>query len=584
MRRRIDVRYIGYDGARTSDAGGILRAAFETARIHAGPTTIVLPPGDYHVWPETTATRELYVSNTVGAEQDHRVKSIGLLLEGQSDLHLEARGARLLVHGRQTAIAIVDSRNVTVRGLEIDWAVPTVIDVTVEHAGVEGGRSWRVLSVPACTPFRVVGTSIEWHSEPSPFTGELYWTGRDGLAYSQVHDPTSGVTRRDRCPLFDDVESIERIDERRVRVVSRGSQLPTDEGLVYQLREIVRDHPGMLVLESEDVVLEDLQVRFLHGFGLVAQSGSSLTLDRVAFRTPSGLGRVSAGFADFVQCSSMSGDILIRDCVFDGPHDDPINIHGTYLAVVEVPRPDELVLEYRHPQTAGFAQFSPGDTVELLSRDTLQPVFTSAVIAVEGPSGRDHDSSLLTMRVRLERAAPVDVESQARRGELAAENTTRTPQVTIIGCRFRSSPTRAILVTTRRPILISGCEFDAIAMPCIQIAADARDWWESGAVTEASILGNTFHAVSAGVLQVAPGSVPGGPPVHGSVTFAGNAVELAAPLLAELRGLARFTASGNTFRRMGDYAAADVVVLADSTVRIDWSTSITQPRPTIRPV
>lgn len=31
----------------------------------------------------------------------------------------------------------------------------------------------------------------------------------------------------------------------------------------------------------------------------------------------------------------MAGQVRIADCVFDGPHDDPVNVHGTYLVVTE---------------------------------------------------------------------------------------------------------------------------------------------------------------------------------------------------------------------------------------------------------
>ncbi len=575
----IDVTDFGATPDSGHDAARALRAALAAAQAAGPGTRLRLPGGRYDVWPEHADRRELYVSNTVGADPRHRIKTIGLLIEGAKDLEIAAEGATLVLHGRQTALAILDSRHVRVRGLEVDWAVPTVIDMTVQEAGVDDGQAWRVLSVPATNPFRLDGTHVEWQSEPSPNDGHRYWSGRDALAYSQIHDPDTRRAWRAPCPVFDDVDRIDRIDERRFRVTYRTATACSDQGLVYQLRETVRDHPGMLVLDSVDVALADMRIRYLHGFGLVAQNSKDLVLDRLVFRAPAGTGRVTAGFADFVQCSGMSGGVTITGCEFDGPHDDPINIHGTYLAVVGSPAPDQVELEYRHDETAGFPQYAHGDQIELVRRDTLETVLGGTVAEVDGPTGRDHDHSLHRMLVRLRTELPVPVRVLAAADALAAENVSRTPEVEITACTFRNVPTRAVLVTTRRPVRIEGCTFEGITMPCIQIAADASSWWESGPVRDVIIADNTFRGVTAGVLQVVPGTVHGAPAVHGSVRLDRNTIELENPLLAELRGVRLVTGRSNTVRWSGAAPSLpDVVIRAEAGVAVDWPSAPHQPR------
>ncbi|GAA5211941.1 right-handed parallel beta-helix repeat-containing protein [Microbacterium kyungheense] len=543
MTALIDVRDLGWrPGA--PDAGEALQGAIGAARTAGPGARLLLPPGDFHVWPETSIHRELFVSNTVGIDPRYTTKSIGMLLDDVRDLTVIAAGARLVVHGRQTALAVVDGRGVTVEGLEVDWAVPTVIDVTVADTGVDADGAWRVLTVPQQNDFTIDGTDVVWLSELSPYAGVRYWSGRNALAYSQVCDPATGRVRREPCPLFDEVVDVVRLDAWTLRISYATASSPGDRGLVYQLRETDRDHPGMLVLDSADVALRRLRVDFLHGFGLLAQNSADVTLDGVVFRAPEGTGRVTAGFADFVQCSGVRGRVDIRGCEFDGPHDDPVNVHGTYLAVTEA-EPTRLTLEYRHSETAGFAAFGDGDVIELVDRRTLQPVHTTSVHDVTGPTGRDLASASAPTRVGLADPLPPEVHAAAREGMLAAENVTRTPEVSITGCTFRRVPTRAILVTTRRPVRIEGCRFESIAMPCIQIAADASDWWESGPVTDVTIVGNTFRDVTAGVLEVAPGIAAGSAPVHGTVRFEDNDVELTDPLLADLRGLRTFVARAN---------------------------------------
>lgn len=579
----LDVRDFGFQPGVTADAGPALRSALQAAR--GGGARLELVAGDYHVWPETSVHRELFVSNTVGTDPRFATKSLGLLLDGMEDLVVTAPGARLLVHGRQTALAVIDSRRVVIDGLEIDWAVPTVVDVTVVEAGADADGGWRLLTVPACTRFRVDGTDIVWLSERSPSTGTHYWSGRNALAYSQTCNLATGRVRRARCPLFDDVARIEVIDDRTMRVSYLTSSVPEDRGLVYQLRETDRDHPGMLVLDSAEVAMRRMRIRYLHGFGLVAQNSRDLTLDRVVFRPPEGTGRVTAGFADFVQCSGTQGRVDIRDCEFDGPHDDAINIHGTYLAVTDAADRNAIDLAYMHGETAGFPQFSPGDEIELVERRTLRPVHATTVAEATGPTGRDSASLAAPMRARLVDALPAAVLAQARAGVLAAENTTRTPEVTIDGCRFRRIPTRAVLVTTRRPVRISGCRFEGIAMPCIQIAADATGWWESGPVRDVRVEGNTFRDVVSGVMEVAPGVACDAPPVHDSVRFERNEVELAEVLLADLRGLRSFVARDNAVRwSTGAAVSHDApVIRAAAAVHVEWHAGDASPlRPLVR--
>ncbi|MGW7240539.1 alpha-1,3-galactosidase-related protein [Streptomyces sp. NPDC054804] len=135
-------------------------------------------------------------------------------------------------------------------------------------------------------------------------------------------------------------------------------------------------------------------------------------------------------------------------------HDDPINIHGTYLEVVGQPGPNTLTLAYEHPQTAGFPQFAPGDEVEFTTKRTmtrLSPAHAK-VTAVDGPSGMDHDKPLTTMTVSFDRPVPAGTEI----GGTVVENITPTPSVLISGNVFRNVPTRGVLVTTRKPVLITG--------------------------------------------------------------------------------------------------------------------------------
>ncbi|WNI33492.1 hypothetical protein [Streptomyces sp. ITFR-6] len=110
--------------AQTARAGS--ETVVEVTAFGAGPTgrsdsaaavaeavRIVFPHGTYQIYPEQAEVRELYVSNTVGADQSYRDKRIGVLLEDMDDVTVD--GSRLQFHGLMTAFAAIRSHHVAVR-------------------------------------------------------------------------------------------------------------------------------------------------------------------------------------------------------------------------------------------------------------------------------------------------------------------------------------------------------------------------------------------------------------------------------------------------------------------------------------
>ncbi|MDX6258826.1 MAG: hypothetical protein QOH84_514, partial [Kribbellaceae bacterium] len=489
MAELVEVDAFGADPSGLSDSAPAMAQALRYARSLGRASRIVFSEGVYQLYPEQAETRELYVSNTVGADQRYREKKIGLLVEDMHDVVVDGCGAKLVYHGLQTAFAVIRSTEVTFTNFSFDYAAPKVVDVTVAEAGLADGRAYRILSIPTGSPYQVDGTHITWLGETSPVSGTPYWSGVDGLEYTQIHDPAAQRTWRDDNPLFADVAGVLDLGERRIRIDYATATPPRDAGLVYQLRLIEREEPGAFIWESSNVTLRSINAHYLQTFGIVGQFSENITIDRVNFAPDPLSGRTTASFADFVQLSGIKGDIKITDNVFDGPHDDPINIHGTYLEVTGKPAPDTLTLAYEHPQTAGFPQFYPGDEVEFVDKLTMFPLADPAVvIAVDGPSGMDHTKPLTTMTVTFDRPLPSGVEI----GRTVAENITYTPTVRISGNVFRNVPTRGVLVTTRKPVLITGNRFDAMSMASIYISSDAYQWYESGPVTDVTIRENEF--------------------------------------------------------------------------------------------
>lgn len=536
---------------RTDSTPAVVAALRHAKRVDRDrPVRIVFSKGTYQLYPERAETRELYVSNTVGADQRYRDKKIGLLVEDMHDVTIDGGGAKLVYHGLQTAFASIRSTDVTFTNFSFDYAAPQVIDATVATTGVTDGHAYRVLSIPAGSPYEVNGTHITWLGEKSPATGQPYWAGADGLEYTQIHDPKAQRTWRADNPLFNDVASVTDLGGRRIRIDYTTAARPADTGLVYQMRLIERTEPGAFIWQSENVTMRSMNAYYLQSFGVVGQFSENISIDKVNFAPAPRSGRSTSSFADFVQMSGVKGKVSITRSVFDGPHDDPINIHGTYLEVVGKPGPSTLTLAYKHPQTAGFPQFAPGDKVEFATKRTMTALASphAKVTAVDGPSGMDHDKPLTTMTVTFDRPIPAGVEI----GGTVVENITATPSVVISGNVFRNVPTRGILVTTRKPVLITGNRFDGMSMASIYVSADAYQWYESGPVADLTIRGNSFTRPSGPVIFVEPTNqvIDPATPVHRNISVVHNSFDIGDVTIVNAKSVGGFAFTGNTVRRL----------------------------------
>nr|B1V8K7.1 RecName: Full=Alpha-1,3-galactosidase A; AltName: Full=Exo-alpha-galactosidase A; AltName: Full=SgGal110A [Peterkaempfera griseoplana]CAJ90659.1 exo-alpha-galactosidase gene [Peterkaempfera griseoplana] len=552
----IDVTDFGADPSGKADSAAAVSAAMAHAKTVGGPTTLHFPTGTYHIWPERTPKRELYVSNTVGSDQAFRTKNIGILVEDMRDVVVDGGGSRIVNHGFQTVFAAIRSSDVRFTNFSQTWVAPKTVDITVADAGVVSGQAYRIIDIPETYDYAVEGTSVRWNGERGPATGQPYWTGTNSFDYSQVHDPATNRTWRTSNPVFPERHEDHRPRRRQVRITYGDSTAPGDRGYVYQMREVTRDTPGALFWESSRVTVDHLRLGYLHGFGIVGQLSEDIGIDSVTFKADRGSGRVTSGFADHIQMSGVKGTVRITNSVFDNPQDDPINIHGTYLQATAAER-ETLQLRYMHNETSGFPQFYPGDTIELVDKRTMlaAPGATAKVVSVTGPTGSgvpagtDPDTYLRTMTVVLDRTLPAAV--LAAPGDYVAENTTYTPTVEITGNTFQAVPTRGILVTTRRPVRIENNRFDGMSMASIYISSDARSWYESGPVRNVTIRGNVFDRPASPVIFFDPTNQDfvAGQPVHRNVLIEDNDFNLTGGTILSGRGVGGLTFRDNRVER-----------------------------------
>lgn len=508
----------------SGDATRIIQQAIDSAAHYDGKSvTIKLAATDYHISREKATSHLYYISNTTSVEENpDPTKHIGLWLRDMRNVTIDGCGARLVTHGEMTTFVIDGCENITLRNFTVMAADPSVPEMVVVES-----RNQTLVARPT------EGSRYEIADD-----GRFYWVGEgwrfsEGIA--QIYYPDRDVTYRCNTPL----SGLWFVRERDGLLHFRyhGMAPAAKPGDVYQMRHSFRTEVCGFIHHSKNVTIDNCTFNFLGNFGIVGQYSENLTYRRLRCAPPYGSERTCAGFADFVQMSGCKGKISITDSYFEGAHDDPINIHGTHLKVVEYPADRQVKVRFMHGQSYGFDAFFPGDYIEFVDAHTLLCCQSARVKSVERI---DNYTLLLTLNKPI-------AEAVKRLENVSIENVTWTPDVEITHNYFSRTPTRGILVTTRGKVLIADNTFFRIPMSAILVSDDARSWYESGPVRDVTIARNHFYECESPVIAVAPENDRYEGAVHRNVTIEHNRFVLTCDEAVRAHSTDNFTVRGNHF-------------------------------------
>lgn len=567
----IDVTDYGADPSGKEDSVIPIQKAIEAAKQAEGPVVLNFPKGTYNLWPDDATVRRIYISNSTRTDTpSNSIRTIGILLEDMQDVTIEGNGSELIYHGKMMSFAVIGCKNVTIQNLTYDFAEHYVVDITVESVTDNTADVY----IPDSYDYEIVEQNgaprIVFYGEYSPKTGERYWS-RPDYPYGQVNEMMTGeIYRTGSGVIFDGCTSIEEIGNRRVRFHYSGKPR-AKVGYNMQIKEVVRDNPSILLWESEDILLKDITAGFLHSFGIVGQFSKNITVDHVVVKSDARKGTMTAAAADSMQMSGCGGKILVKNCEFTNPQDDPINIHGTFLQIDQILAPNKAVVCYKHYETYGFPNYYPGDEVEFISRNNLNPVGTeeeqrAIVTEVENPDEDDHS---IAARQRITLTFDRDLPAEILNGSISnyvVENITYTPEVEIRNCIFEQSPVRGVLCTTRKKVLIEDCIFRNMNMANIYISDDANNWYESGFFRDVTIRNNIFEGSNAASILVEP--IVNHPdrekPLHQNLLIEGNTFLIKDRKAIQIKSVENVTICNNDFRVISDEVDVALGVANDS--------------------
>lgn len=518
--------------------------------LQDGQTLTLERDAVYSVWQGDCPLRSgYYFSNMASREEnpygEHRA---ALYLKGKKNVTIDGNGATLLIHGVVTPLLFDGCEGITVKNLTIDYARPTMSEFVVERKEGDG----YVLYIHEEFFFEVDDNRLLWIGEKGEDGAPLWsysYKGDDVL--SMYYDPKNGQMKMMKRwgenirPSVPDFARIERIDPTHVFVElkNEGAFLPI--GCTVQTRKIVRNEAGACFWYCKDVRLENVQIRAMHGFGLLSQYCENVTYQGVTCLPKAG--RTVASNADFFHYSGCKGNILVEGCRLAAGHDDFINVHGTHLRVMEWGQTEKrLRLRFIHPQSWGFEAFRAGDRIELIEWDTLLPYAQAEIVGVERVN--DTDVSLILDREISVKTLEKDV----------VENATWTASLTVRNNEFGGTGARGILCTTRQPILIENNTFTNVNGGVLVVEDDCNFWFESGYTRQIIFRNNRligcaygFEGEGCPLIQVTPQvlSKTTNEPVHGTLILENNTIEKgnAPDVVLHFEHIARVVLKGNSF-------------------------------------
>jgi hypothetical protein len=453
------------------------------------PVCVVFAPGRYDLHPEALQTRCYHISNN--NSEPEVPKRVGVLIEASQHVVVSGPGVRLVCRAKMIVVCIDTSEDVTIRDLAVDYHRPTVSEFSITAVSEDSVD----IAVHPDSHYSVEDDAITWRGEG--------WHYATGLAQELI--PETGQIWRLKDPLAG--MRIEAVAPGVIR--AHGTHAMT-AGRVFQLRDTFRDGVGVFVRRSQRVVFDSLQLFYLHGMGIVGQFSEDITLHNVNMAPEAESGRTCSVWADSTHFSGCRGKITYTDCVFDGAHDDAINVHGTHLQIQEVVSETCVRLRFMHRQTYGFMGVNPGDEIDFVRWDSMQIFGTCKARDVEMIDPFE-------LQVTFEEPIPADA-----RIKDVIENVTWTPEVDVTGCTIKRIPTRGFLITTRKRVLVSGNRFVRIHSNGINVESDSSNWFESGCVRDMTIRDNRFEECGREAILISPRYAVPNSSVHQNIRITGN--------------------------------------------------------------
>ena len=460
----ISITKLGYIPNSHKNAVPFINKAIELSKKMNGKTLIIFPKGRYDFYPEQSAEKEFYESNSDVIP----FRICPILMEDLNNLTIDGNGSDFIFHGRMQPFTINNSHHITIKNINIDWDIP----MTAQAQVMKVTEDYIDLKIADESPYLI-------EKDKLVFTGEG-WKSRMSMAMEFDKDSKLiAAESEDRClgNNWGKYKATE-IEKGLVRFTYPFTRKPKT-GNYLVLRHSERDHAGVLIQYSKDIAIENMNIFQTAGLGILSQYTENVSFKKVKSNPNQKKNRYFSGHDDGLHISNCKGKIVIDSCSFSGLMDDPINVHGTSVLITEKINNRQLKCKFVHPQSIGFRWAENNDHIGFIENQSMSTIGFGKVLSFKKLSPTE-----------FELLFEENIPDQIKVGN-ALENLTWTPDVTIRNSYFGSNRARGILVSTPGQVLIENNVFESSGS-AILIPGDANGWYESGAVKNVTIRKNIF--------------------------------------------------------------------------------------------
>lgn len=457
----ISIADYGISPDSNNDATPAIRAAFAAAGVFNGtPVVIQFAPGRYHC-------------RGGDAQPDGRTHQPSFNLATLTNVTIDGNGATLVGCDMAILFMFVNSHNITVRNLTIDW------DPLPHTSG------------------RVVRHIPEGHAfDLAPFFPAHPIAGRIVQAILQ-YDPDHRCLAEHGWETYQvkgerDADLTQLTPEGNLRIFERFEEpLPAIDSHVV-VRHQVYGYNAFIFNECSDVLLEDITFHAVPGMAITGSSSRDMTLRRIHVLPDDG-GWMSAT-ADATHFNACRGQITVEDSEFIGMGDDAINIHAMYGLVTA--RIDDHTLAVGRGRMHSYYDNARGTWASPAAGDILEysggyePLLAQGQLQV---SNAWQDVEQQRAIIQFTEKLPAQVGENT-----VLSNISTTPSVRIRRCRVAGNRARGMLLQSR-DVLLEDCVFEDISGAGLHICTDADEWWESLGSRDVTVQRCTFAHCNFGV-------------------------------------------------------------------------------------
>ncbi len=452
------------DISKTKDFIPLINEIFEEVR-GKNDIEISFPKGTYHFYPTHCVKQEYFMSNT----SDNNPKNCGIFLKDQKNIIINGNHSDFIFHDRMSTFTLDNCDHITIQNANLDWEIPLGAEARI----VKVKRLYVDIELdPVKYPHKIKRGKIIFMNEYS----ESKW---QGVMEFNIHQRVIPLKTGDRSLGFNWRSYIARRKKNNIIRLYYLVDNPPEVGNYIVMRHHERDHAGIFIFHSKNIMLENINMYSNAGLGVLTQKSENLQCNNVNVIPNREKREFLSGHDDGFQISNCKGEVIIENCEFEGLMDDPINIHGTSVKIQEILSERSLIASFEHHQSIGMIFAQKGDEIGFIDHKTMHTVQKVWADDVEKIDQKQ-------FIIKFSDSIPKTI----KKGD-ALENLSWTPNVLIRKCKFLSCRARGLLISTSGKVIVEENYFKSSGT-AILIAGDANNWYESGAVNDVLIQRNDF--------------------------------------------------------------------------------------------